>query len=105
MKTGSKPEVVVITGAGAGIGRATVREFAKNGAHVGLISRNKPRLDQAAAEVRALGGQAIACVADVADAAQVEAAAAAVEAAFGPFDVWINDAMATIYSPFEEISP
>jgi NAD(P)-dependent dehydrogenase (short-subunit alcohol dehydrogenase family) len=105
MNTSIKPEVVVITGAGAGIGRATVREFAKNGAHVGLIARNKPRLDQAAAEVRALGGQAIVCVADVADAGQVEAAAAAVEAAFGPFDVWINDAMATIYSPFEEISP
>ncbi len=105
MSTGMGSEVVVITGAGAGIGRATVREFARNGARVGLIARNQARLDQAAGEVHALGGQAIACVTDVADAAQVEAAAAAIEASFGPFDIWINDAMATIYSPFEEISP
>jgi NAD(P)-dependent dehydrogenase (short-subunit alcohol dehydrogenase family) len=55
--------------------------------------------------VRHLGGRAIACAVDVADPAQVEAAAAEVEAAFGPFDVWVNDAMATIYSPFSEISP
>jgi NAD(P)-dependent dehydrogenase (short-subunit alcohol dehydrogenase family) len=105
MNTGMKPEVVVITGAGAGIGRATVREFARKGARLGLIARNQARLDQAAAEVRALGGEAVVFAADVADAAQVEAAATAVERAFGPFDVWINDAMATIYSPFEEISP
>lgn len=102
--TGPKPQVVVITGADAGAGRATVREFARSGCRIGLIARDRERLEQAADEVRDLGGEAIVCVADVADAAQVEAAAAAVEAAFGPFDVWINDAMATIYSPFSEIS-
>ncbi|MEO7560858.1 MAG: SDR family oxidoreductase [Nitrosospira sp.] len=104
MRADRKPQVVVITGAGAGIGRATVREFARSGSCIGLIARDRERLEQAATEVRDLGGQAIVCVADVADATQVEAAAAAIEAAFGPFDVWINDAMATIYSPFSEIS-
>jgi short-subunit dehydrogenase len=96
---------VVITGAGAGIGRATVREFARNGAWIGLIARNQARLDQAAREVQAFGGRAAVYAADVADPAQVEAAAAAIESALGPFDVWINDAMATIYSRFEDISP
>lgn len=105
MDKNRKPQVVVITGAGAGAGRATVREFAKAGCRIGLIARGRERLEQAASEVRDLGGQALVCVADVSDASQVEAAAAAVEEAFGPPDVWINDAMATIYSPFTEISP
>ena len=96
--------VVVITGAGAGVGRATVRQFARCGARIGLIGRDQSRLEQAADETRRLGGEALVCPADVADAAQVEAAAAAVEAAFGRIDTWINNAMATIYAPFHEIA-
>lgn len=105
MQLSLKTQVVVITGAGAGVGRATVREFAKAGFAVGLIARDRTRLEQAAQEVRNLGGEAIICVADVADAAQVEAAAAAIEDKFGHIDIWVNNAMATIYSPFSEISP
>ncbi|MGZ4960136.1 MAG: SDR family oxidoreductase [Methylomonas sp.] len=97
-------QVVVITGAGAGLGRATVREFAKTGARIGLLDRDHSRLEQAAEEVRSLGSEAVICKTDVADAAQVEAAAANVESAFGPIDIWINNAMATIYSPFHKIS-
>jgi NAD(P)-dependent dehydrogenase (short-subunit alcohol dehydrogenase family) len=96
--------VVVITGAGAGVGRATVRQFAACGARIGLIGRDRSRLEQAADEARRLGGEALVCPADVADAARVDAAAAAVEAAFGRIDVWINNAMATIYAPFHEIA-
>lgn len=97
--------VVVVTGAGAGVGRATAQRFARSGARLGLIGRDRSRLEQAVKEANALGGEAIACVADVADPAQVEAAAEAVFAAFGRIDIWINNAMATIYSPFEKISP
>lgn len=96
--------VVVITGAGAGVGRATVRQFAKNGTRLGLIGRDQSRLQQAANEVRHLGGEAVIAIADVADADQVEAAAVRIEAVFGPIDIWINNAMATIYSPFHKIS-
>lgn len=80
--------VVVITGAGAG--RATVRQFAACGARIGLIGRDQSRLEQAADEARRLGGEALVYPADVADAAQVEAAAASVETAFGRIDVWAN---------------
>jgi short-subunit dehydrogenase len=102
--TSPETPVVVITGAGAGVGRATVQQFAKHGARLGLIGRDQSRLEQAANEVRALGGEAVVAIADVADADQVEAAAAHVESAFGPIDIWINNAMATIYSPFHKIS-
>jgi NAD(P)-dependent dehydrogenase (short-subunit alcohol dehydrogenase family) len=97
--------VIVITGADAGVGRATARQFAVAGERIGLIGRDPERLAQAADEVGRLGGTALVCPADVAAADQVEAAAAQVEAVFGRLDVWINNAMATIYSPFHEISP
>jgi short-subunit dehydrogenase len=100
-----KAQVVVITGAGAGVGRATVRKFASTGAHIGLVGRNLTRLEQAAKEVRNFGGKAVVCIADSANATQIEAAAAAVETALGGIDIWVNNAIATIYSPFSEISP
>lgn len=104
-KSEKRSQVVVITGAGAGVGRATVRKFASTGARMGLVGRNQARLDQAAQEVRNLGGEAMVCIADSADAMQIEAAAAAIETTFGHIDIWINNAMVTIFSPFSEISP
>src|SRR5215831_1707437 len=98
------PEVVVVTGASAGIGRAVVREFARHGAHLGLLARGQAGLEGARAEVERLGGQALALPTDVAVADQLEAAAAQVEEQFGPIDIWINDAMTTVFSPFHEMT-
>jgi NAD(P)-dependent dehydrogenase (short-subunit alcohol dehydrogenase family) len=92
-------EVVVVTGASAGVGRAAVREFAKRGASIGLIARGEDGLQATAREVEALGGRAIVFAADVANADQIEQAAAATEAAFGGIDIWINNAMASVFSP------
>jgi NADP-dependent 3-hydroxy acid dehydrogenase YdfG len=105
MNGAGKPEVVVITGASAGVGRATAQRFARSGAHLGLLARGQERLEAAKQEVEALGGQAIVLPADVADAAQVEAAAEAVENAFGPIDVWINNAMTSIFAEFTDVEP
>ena len=99
------PETVVITGASAGVGRATIREFAKYGAHIGLIARGQERLEEAAREVREAGGRALVLPLDVTDHEAIEAAADKVESAFGPIDVWINNAMATVVAPFMSISP
>jgi NADP-dependent 3-hydroxy acid dehydrogenase YdfG len=98
------PEVVVITGASAGVGRATVREFAERGAHIGLLARGKDGLEAAGAEVEAAGGKALAIQVDVADSAQVEAAAETVERALGPIDVWVNNAMVSILAPLSKIT-
>jgi len=98
------PKVVVVTGASAGIGRATVRRFAAEGASIGLLARGKDGLEATRREVEELGGQAIAIPTDVGDSAAVERAADAVEAAFGPIDVWINNAFAGIFSPFMDMS-
>jgi NAD(P)-dependent dehydrogenase (short-subunit alcohol dehydrogenase family) len=98
-------QVVVVTGASSGVGRATAHAFAKRGAKIGLLARGRPGLEVAANEVRDLGGEAVVLPTDVADADQVEAAAAQIEEQFGPIDVWVNDAMATIFAPFAEISP
>src|SRR5438046_8164546 len=93
-----KNEIVVITGASAGVGRATARCFAKRGARLGLLAREKERLEATKGEVRKLGGDALAIPTDVADATAVEAAAAEVEKHFGPIDIWINNAMVSVYS-------
>lgn len=97
-------QIVVVTGASAGVGRATVREFARQGANVGLLARGAERLEAAAEEVRAGGGQALPIPTDVAHADQVEAAAERIERELGPIDVWVNDAMVTVFSPFAEMT-
>lgn len=100
----SRPEVVVITGSSAGVGRATAHRFARDGAKVALLARASKALDGAADEIRAMGCEVLAIPTDVADAAQVEAAAERVEQELGPIDVWINAAMATIFAPVSEIT-
>ena len=97
--------VVVVTGASAGVGRATVRAFAREGAHVGLIARDTERLHVAAREVDQLGGKGLAVPADVADSNQVEAAAARIEHELGPIEVWINNAMTTIFGRVTDVTP
>ena len=100
-----RPEVVVITGASAGVGRATVQAFARQGAHIGLLARGRAGLEGARRDVEQLGGKGLVLPTDVADPDQVEAAAAAVEKEFGPIDVWVNDAMCSVFSPVKEMTP
>ena len=95
--------VVVITGASAGIGRATVREFAKHGAHIGLLARGALGLEAAREEVERLGGRALVIPADVANYDQVESAAGEVERKLGPIDIWINNAMVSVFSRFGQM--
>ena len=95
-----KPPVVMITGASAGVGRAVVREFAKDGAHIGLIARGRDGLEAAAREVAEAGGKALILPLDVADGDAVDAAASRLEAAFGPIDIWVNAAFAGVLAPF-----
>src|SRR5947209_2888638 len=98
-------EVVVITGASGGVGRAAARRFAADGAKVALLARGRKGLEGAAREVEEAGGKALVLPVDVAEFDQVEAAAASVEDAFGPIDVWVNDAMVTVYAEFLDIEP
>ncbi len=105
MKEKKKPEVVVITGASAGVGRATVRRFAKDGAWIGLLARGQDGLEAARGEVEAAGGRALVLPTDVANAKQVEPAAETIEKEFGPIDIWVNDAMTSVFSPVKEMTP
>jgi short-subunit dehydrogenase len=98
-------QTIVLTGASAGVGRATAREFAKRGARIALVARNEDALHAAAEEVRRDGGTPLVIPADVADAEQVEAAAERAEAELGPIDVWVNDAMASVFARVWEIDP
>jgi NAD(P)-dependent dehydrogenase (short-subunit alcohol dehydrogenase family) len=104
MNTTCRPEVVVVTGASAGVGRATVRAFAREGAHIGLIARGTDGLEGALADVESLGGKAMILPCDVANANEVEAAAGRVEEEFGPIDIWVNNAMVSVFSPFREMT-
>jgi NAD(P)-dependent dehydrogenase (short-subunit alcohol dehydrogenase family) len=101
----SKPEVVVITGTSGGVGRATTQAFARLGAHIGLLARGHEGLENTRKEVEFLGGRAIVIPTDVAYPDQVEAAAERVENEFGPIDIWVNNAMTKVFSPFKDVTP
>ncbi len=108
MESSLKPrprEVVVVTGASAGLGRAIVRAFAREGAHIGLIARGRDGLEGARREVEDLGGKALVIPVDVADAEGIEHAAEAVERELGPVDIWINNAMVSVFSPVKMMTP
>ena len=96
--------VVVVTGASAGVGRAVAREFGGRGCRVGLLARGRDRLEAAKKEIEESGGKAIILPADVANPEEVEAAAERIEQELGPIDVWVNDAMTTIFAPFHQIT-
>jgi NAD(P)-dependent dehydrogenase (short-subunit alcohol dehydrogenase family) len=98
-------QVVVVTGASGGIGRAVVREFARRGAAIGLIARGESGLQGAADDVRAGGGEPLVLPLDVADSDAVHQAAADVEEKLGPIDVWVNVAFSSVFAPFTEITP
>jgi NADP-dependent 3-hydroxy acid dehydrogenase YdfG len=97
--------VVVVTGASSGVGRACARAFGARGARVAVIARNEEALKAAADEIRQEGGSAMVLPLDVADAAAVEHAAARVEAEWGRIDVWVNNAMATVFAPVKDTTP
>lgn len=101
----NEQETVVVTGASGGVGRAVAHAFAKRGARVALLARGAEGLEDAAHEVEGFGGEALVLPTDVADADAVERAAAAVEEHWGALDVWVNNAMSTVFAPFLETEP
>src|SRR5215203_4969114 len=104
-KRNGKPEVVVVTGSSAGVGRATAVAFAKRGARVGLLARGRDGLEGARTEVESAGGKALIIPADVSDADAIDVAAQRVEEDLGPIDVWVNNAMTSVFSPVKEMTP
>lgn len=101
----ARSEIVVVTGASAGVGRAIAREFARHGATVGLLARSRDGLQGAQRDVERLGGRALAVTTDVSDHRQVEQAAARIEDELGPIDIWINNAMVSVLSPALQMTP
>ena len=104
LDTKKKPMVVVITGASAGVGRATAQAFAELGSSIGLVARGRDGLEAARRDVEARGGRGLVLPVDVSDAAAVESAATTLEQTFGPIDVWVNNAMLSVFSPVKEMS-
>ncbi|WP_235609043.1 SDR family oxidoreductase, partial [Frankia casuarinae] len=102
---GGRRGVVVVTGGSAGLGRAIVRQFARRGYDVGVLARGEDGLAGAVADVAAAGRRGLALPADVADAAGVQEAAERARAELGPVDVWVNNAMASVFAPFPQITP
>ncbi len=100
-----KPQIVVITGASGGVGRATARAFADRGAHIALLARGQDGLEGAKRDVEERGGKAIVIVTDVSKHKQVDAAAEQAERELGEIDVWVNNAMVSEYAPVWEITP
>jgi NADP-dependent 3-hydroxy acid dehydrogenase YdfG len=98
-------QVVVVTGASSGVGRAVARAFGERGARVGLIARSREALAAAGAEIEQAGGEALVLPLDVSDAQAVEDAAAEVERRFGRIDTWVNDAMVSVFAPAAEVRP
>ncbi len=96
---------MVVTGASGGVGRATAHAFARRGARIALLARGAKGLEDCRREVEALGGQALCVPTDVADHRQVEDAAVRTEAELGAIDVWVNDAMATVFAAFADVTP
>ncbi len=101
----SPNQVVVVTGASGGIGRAVAKAFATRGCSVALLARGRKGLDGATNDVRLAGGVALSIQTDVADSQQVQAAADRVEAELGPIDVWVNVAFTSVFAPFDQIEP
>jgi NAD(P)-dependent dehydrogenase (short-subunit alcohol dehydrogenase family) len=99
-----RPPVVVITGASAGVGRAVARAYAARHASIGLLARGREGLEATRLEIERAGGQGLVWSADVADADAVEKAAGAVEERFGPIDIWINNAMVSVFSPVQQMT-
>ncbi len=98
-------KIVVVTGAGAGVGRAAAEEFARKGCDVALLARDGERLEHAAEALRQYGVRALSLPTDVADADAVEQSASAVEQQLGPIDIWVNVAMATVFAPVSKLTP
>jgi len=105
MTSSFRNKVVVITGATAGVGRATALAFAKRGAKVGLIARGEEGLESTRREIELAGGEAVVCSADVADASALDEAADRIVRELGPIDIWVNNAMATVFAPVDDITP
>src|SRR3954447_7632164 len=102
--TAKGEQVVVVTGASAGIGRAVARQFGARGAAVALLARGEAGLGRGAEDIEASGGRSLIIPTDVAEASRVDAAAERVEKELGPIDVWVNDAFSTVFAPFTDVA-